>query len=193
MSEEKLEEKRLNFLYEKAIEGRKHHQENFNHWMNMYAIFNGALFIGYYNMPVVAGQMFKMLIVFLGCVAGWAWYFSLKGFYSWIISWIQLVKKREEKLDELYMQDCNAVVYRFYEGRKTTSTQKVTKLFTFLTALAWSVLLAENISQLIVYHWYLLQTQKGIFFVFALIAILCFVVIFYLLTLESDFESKEVE
>ena len=186
-------EERLKFLYERAIEGRQHHQGNFNHWMNMYAIFNGALFAGYYTMSAKTEAVFKVLIVFLGAVAGWAWHFSAKGFYDWILSWIQVVKKREEKLDALCAQDGNAVVYRYYTGKKTTSTQKVTKLFSLLTALAWSVLFAENVTELIVRRNYSLRAQKGIFFVLALGVILLLAVIFYVLTLESDFKIEQME
>ena len=37
-------------FYEKAIEGRNFHYQNYNTWANYYAIFTGALFIAYYTM-----------------------------------------------------------------------------------------------------------------------------------------------
>lgn len=186
------EVERLKFLYEKAIEGRQHHQGNFNHWMNMYAIFNGALFAGYYTMSNNTEAIFKVLIVFLGCAAGWAWHFSSKGFYDWILSWINVVKKQEEKLDTLFAQNGNAVVYRYYTGKKTTSTQKVTKLFSLLAALAWSVLFSDNASKLLVGH-FCVSEHKLVFAVLSFGIILLLAVIFYVLTLESDFPIEQME
>ena len=77
------------YLYEKAIEGRQFHMECFNHWMNMYAIINGALFAGLY---AVEKTSHILSILVLGCLAGWFWHFSVHGFYRWIISWIRIVK-----------------------------------------------------------------------------------------------------
>ncbi len=35
--------------YEKAIEGRNFHYQNYNTWANYYSIFTGALFVGFYK------------------------------------------------------------------------------------------------------------------------------------------------
>lgn len=131
------------FLYEKAIEGRQHHQENFNHWMSMYSIFNGALFVGYYSVKndSPSSLPLKIVILILGCAAGWSWHFSATGFYDWILSWIKVVQEHEKKLD---IDDNNKfVVYRAYEGKPTISTQKITKAFSFFVALAWTFLLVS--------------------------------------------------
>lgn len=37
-----MNEEDKKYLYDKAVEGRAQHLQLFNHWMNMYAIFNGA-------------------------------------------------------------------------------------------------------------------------------------------------------
>lgn len=138
------------FLYEKAIEERMHHQQNFNHWMNMYAIFNGALFVGLYS-TLCKGEdyvLYRMIIGTLGIIAGWSWFFSVTGYYDWIQSWITIVSYYESKL-KLY--DGSAVfLYRLYGGtsKKPFSTQKLTKSFTFCVAVGWLGVMAWNILSL---------------------------------------------
>lgn len=148
-------------LYEKAIEGRKHHYENYNHWMNMYAIFNGALFVGLYSQP--DGKPYELAILILGCIAGWFWFFSVCGFYRWIISWISVVSYYEQKLcvdknNTKNEKEKNPYVYRlFFDGsgkgkfsltlkNRPFSTQKLTRNFTFLVSIVWTYLLANFIS-----------------------------------------------
>ena len=171
------------FLYEQAIKGREHHQNNFNHWMNMYAIFNGALFVGYYNIDDKE-SLFSAIILLLGCAAGWAWAFSAIGFYDWIISWINVVKKHEAKIE--------GVVYRAYYSKQTISTQKLTKLFTKLVALAWTVLTSYSIGTI---------TAKAIsipeytccLMLITFILILVLALILYISCLESKFITKKIE
>ena len=150
------------YLYNKAIEGYQHLHRNFNHWMRMYAFFNGALFAGYYTLKASKFHIpsfLEFMILLLGLVSGWLWHFSARGFYRWIISWIGVVKFYENQLGQ------NINLYRMFvheekemkaekgkddqeENEKNSryfynpfSTQKLTKLFTFLVAVAWNVLL----------------------------------------------------
>lgn len=101
------------YLYEKAIEGRKFHMECFNHWMNMYAIINGALFAGLYS--VKDSTAYSLSILVLGCMAGWFWFFSVCGFYRWIISWIRVVSHYEEKLLSQEPPKDNCLVYKIFD------------------------------------------------------------------------------
>ena len=152
------------YLYEKAIEGRQFHMECFNHWMNMYAIINGALFAGLY---AVEKTSHILSILILGCLAGWFWHFSVHGFYRWIISWIRIVSHYEEKLFSNETSKKKHLVYKIFdEGKKKStcwekikaffskigfstkypfSTQKLTRAFTFCVAIVWTVLLAFSI------------------------------------------------
>lgn len=143
-------------LYEKAIEGRKHLLENYNHWMNMYAIFNGALFVGLYSIGgknvSESDYIFKLAILILGCIAGWFWFMSVCGFYRWILSWIHVVSYYESKFDE---DKEEKRVYRLFDDYKFDSTkekqvypfstQKITRAFTFCVAVIWTLLLAYDI------------------------------------------------
>ena len=177
------------FLYEKAIEGRQHHQENFNHWMSMYSIFNGALFVGYYSINE-KNTLFSFLLLLLGCAAGWSWHFSSRGFYNWILSWIKVVKKLEEKLD---INGKKSVVYRAYMGEKTTSTQKVTITFTFLVSLAWTLLTANSIAMFIIRKMNLPQSEKCCLTIIVFALILLCALILYVWTLESDFPAEKID
>ena len=136
-------------LYEKAIEGRMHHQQNFNHWMNMYAIFNGALFVGLYtildNTTCNSFDLYRLLITGPGVIAGWFWYFSANGFHEWIKSWITVVCYYESKLKTDNDEKKEVYLYRLYGGdwKKPFSTQKLTKLFTLCVAILWTLLLIK--------------------------------------------------
>lgn len=150
------------FLYEKAIEGRQEFHQNFNYWMNMYAIFNSAMFVGLYTLKASEhfhSSFLELLIILLGLIAGWFWYFSVCGFYRWILSWIGVVKFYEDQLWQ------NVYLYRMFvheekeikelQGKSDKekkekepkyfynpfSTQKLTRRFSFLVAVAWTVLL----------------------------------------------------
>ena len=145
--------------YEKAIEGRFQHMSQFNYWMNMFAIFNGALFVGYYNVvkectcekvnPCCATFILTSVILLLGVVSSWLWFFSACGFYRWNISWINLVKKfeKEELVDKH--------VYRAFaypkdlENKKFVtrpfSTQKLARFFVACVAIAWSLIAIFNL------------------------------------------------
>lgn len=140
--------------YEKAIEGRFQHMSQFNYWMNMFAIFNGALFVGYYNVvkeckcdgaiPCDTGFILSSVILLLGVVSSWLWFFSACGFYRWNISWINLVKNFEK--NELG----NNHVYRAFAYPKETkfspfSTQKLAKAFVLCVAIAWTLIAIFNL------------------------------------------------
>ena len=152
-------------LYEKAIEGRIHHQQNFNHWMNMYAIFNGALFIGLYtilnNTTCNSFDLYRLIITGLGVIAGWFWHFSATSFHEWIKSWITVVCYYESKLklntnNEEDEKENEVFLYRLYGGKwskrgKPFSTQELTKIFTFCVAIIWSILLVKFLIPFIPY------------------------------------------
>lgn len=136
----------LQFLYEKAIEGRAEIWHDFNHWMNMYAIFNGALFVGFYNIPndVDSKSLITILILFLGCIEAIFWHCSARGFYRWIRSWIGVVSFYETRLSE------NPVYRAFVHLGKEDdahpfSTQKLTLWFTGCVMFAWGVLLCKSV------------------------------------------------
>ncbi len=131
--------------YRLAIEERGRHQQNYNHWMNMYAIFNGALLIAFTADGVC--DLFKLLISLLGIVTSTLWVCSVNGYYDWIISWIKIVSFYEAKLK---IEDSNdkVYVYRLFAKTKNKfpfSTQKCTKAFTVSVLISWGILLIYEI------------------------------------------------
>lgn len=135
--------------YEKAIEGRNFHYQNYNAWVNLYAIFTGALFVGFYTLPEEQGIGIKLLVILLGLITSFCWHFSVKGYYHWMKSWISVVHSYEERLAEISRKLHNKpyYVYAVYQNKqekyfdKNISTQKVTLRFTLFVVLGWGVLL----------------------------------------------------
>ena len=154
--------------YKTAIEGRSVHLQSYNHWMNMYAIINGALFAGLNNFYCHA--VMKTLITLLGFLAGWFWFFSVCGFYKWIISWISVVSYHEQKLaseqdteidsgktDKVYIyrlfcpikfKFCNPFMNFRNLSMRPFSTQKLTRNLAFCIAIIWTILFLGNIQQI---------------------------------------------
>lgn len=137
------------YFFDKVINARYEHIHFYNHWMQMYAIFNGALFVGLYTAKDAI--FLRFLIVLLGVVAGWCWHFSSKGFYNWLLSYIKSTKEYEKKLG---IKDEDSVFNVFYGELNNTknskngknlkknpySTQKLTQFFTLIVAIFWSIL-----------------------------------------------------
>lgn len=133
--------------YEKAIEGRNIHMNYFKSWVNLFAIFNGALFAGYCNLIKeckTGNPVLCMTVLVLGAISAWLWYFSMQGFAKWNLSWLYLVKMFEK--DELG----NKKVYRAFIYPKSKkdkkfvkrpfSTQTLARIFVFCIAIAWSII-----------------------------------------------------
>ena len=131
--------------YKVAIEERARHQQNYNHWMNMYAIFNGALLIAFTADGVC--DLFKLLVSLLGVFTSSLWIMSVNGYYEWIISWIKVVSFYEAKLqmevNNESNEDKNVYIYRLFAKTKKKfpfSTQKCTKAFTISVLIGWCLL-----------------------------------------------------
>ena len=92
--------KKFNYedCYRIAIEERARLQQNYNHWMNMYAIFNGALLVAFTAISKSCNEFLILLITLLGIITSALWCFSVHGYYDWIISWINVVSFYEAKL-----------------------------------------------------------------------------------------------
>lgn len=145
-------------MYEKAIEGRNLHHQSYNTWMNHYAIFTGAFFIGYYTIKSsdnIINPLLSLLIALIGYVSAICWRHSLSGYYAWMRSWIFLVQQYEVELHnyddripfvysyaDKILKDKNKFPQRF-------STQKITEFFTLIVIIGWgSLFFAELYSYL---------------------------------------------
>lgn len=144
--------------YEKAIEGRNFHYQNYNTWANYYSIFVGALFVAYYTLEKEKCLLFlKIFIAFIGLVTSICWNLTVKGHYHWMISWINIVQDYEKKLAD-FLKNNNSqelYVYSVYMNKgenllnKNISSQKLTSKFTFFISLAWALLLTGNLYHLL--------------------------------------------
>lgn len=141
--------------YEKAIEGRNFHYQNYNTWANYYSIFTGALFVGFYqvNNSSPENTFFKILIILVGLVTSICWNLTVKGHYHWMLSWINVVQDYEKELANLSKknEERECYVYSVYKNtgenflHKNISSQKLTSKFTFFISVAWAFLLSESI------------------------------------------------
>lgn len=190
MCDKKNDSKNENFdkcfkYYEKAIEGRNFHYQNYNTWVNYYSIFNGALFVGYYSLK--DGDLLKTIIVLLGFVTAICWHLTVKGHYNWMISWINIVHEYENKLSELSDNEENYYVYNVYTRPKkdfyneNLSTQKMTSIFTFVVCISWGILLTYALTkilekiQLFLISNQIIQIISSLTFVIVLFFIFCMI------------------
>ena len=156
--DEQKEFKILFKYYEKAIEGRNFHYQNYNTWANYYSIFTGALFIAFYTLEKEVKEFLflKILIMLVGLVTSICWNLTVKGHYHWMLSWISIVQDYEKKLAKLLDKNKNQelYVYSVYVNKgenflnKNVSSQKLTAKFTFFISLAWALLLTINLFSL---------------------------------------------
>lgn len=151
------------YIFDKLIQARYEHIHFYNHWMNMYAIFNGALFVCLYTLVKECkcwdGNLFlflEILTSLLGVIAGWCWHFSSKGFYDWLLSYIKNTNEHENNLKIKEKDKVFNIFYGKFKNGKLAknpySTQKLTQCFTLFVALSWSIVLAFEFS------WSLIKT-----------------------------------
>lgn len=180
------------FCYKIAIEERASHQQNYNHWMNMYAIFNGALFVAYYSINnnncciINNDDILSFIINLLGCITSLLWCFSVHGYYEWIISWINVVSFYESKLK---ISNKPVYIYRLFSKTKKEfpfSTQKCTKVFTFFVFFGWLLMLIYKLSIVFNINEFILKNLKYIFLV------VLFITVFVLLILFIDYLREDL-
>ena len=149
-------------MYKIAIEGRNKHYENYNEWVNLYSIFTGALFIAYYTIADKGKPFLSLAIAASGTFASLCWHLSVMGYYSWMLSWIDVVHDYEEELNT-HCSGCSSsscpnkcsgygkklFVYSVFKGTKCNgehvSTQKVTKVFVGFLCVMWNALLGASL------------------------------------------------
>lgn len=157
------EKEDIKFYYSKAIEGRTLLYNNFNYWMNFFAIIVGALFVAYYTVESKedTNPYFAQIIGCIGFVATSCWLKSLKGFYHWMKSWIHVVRHYEQKLNKQCENlDSANYVYSLYmdsDNKKSRlnpfaptniSTQKVMIRFVAVIKISWVIIICFNISSM---------------------------------------------
>lgn len=182
-------------FYEKAIEGRNAFYKHYVKYMNLYAIFTGAFFVAYYNVfgNNNVGAGFATIIAFLGFGSSVLWLGSVKGYYAWIINWINVVQHYEDLLNEGSVAKDSHFVYRlFYNIEKVPkarkcfflrpsrySTQKLTMLFVEMIIVGWVSALLMSLYDLL-----RVNDEKVIF-----ISVVVVLLIFLLFCFSNYFED----
>lgn len=166
-------------FYEKAIEGRNFHYQNYNQWVNLYAIFTGAIFVGYYS---VCGLL-QLLLAFLGIVTSICWLNSVRGYYHWMLSWIKVVQEYENKLQTLGSN----ITYRVYSVHKqidsnNISSQKIMKIFICFIIISWSILFSSKLITVCVNICMIAKYQRIIILALSLGICVCIVLIIFIMT-----------
>ncbi len=151
------------YLFDKVIQARYEHIHFYNHWMNMYAIFNGALFVCLYTLNgknTESSILLEFFTLILGVVAGWCWHFSARGFYDWLLSYIKNTNEHEKKLNIKNEEKVFSIFYGKLKNKELKenpySTQKLTQFFTFFIAVAWTIMFLLKILS------FLLEKQEEI-------------------------------
>lgn len=153
MKKEKTEFEICFKYYEKAIEGRNLHYQNYNSWVNLYSFFTGAIFIAYYTIleKTNSSNFIEILLQFFGLITSICWFSSVRGYYHWIISWIGVVHDYEKKLEKLSKKENKYFVYAVLKDikkefwHKNLSTQRITVIFVFCVIIAWILLLVRSL------------------------------------------------
>lgn len=183
-NDEKKKQDNLRFFYEKAIEGRNFHYRSYMTYMNLYAIFTGALFVALYTILTAKGEggnldVLKFAVMALGLITSLCWLGSIKGYYHWLISWLAVVDYYEKQLNSgKCANDANLVYSLHYEasGSKKKflsgapfSTQKLTIFFVTMVALGWFFMLVHSIGVFKILVLKNILIVLGLVFVFLLI------------------------
>ena len=190
--ERKLNREELWKFYEKAIEGRNTFYAQYLKYMNLYAIFTGALFIAFYSLVNPDNRngldLYALVVSLVGLLTSILWLCSVKGYYAWILNWINVVKYYEECLNEgCKVQDSRFVYGLFCESDTKKcflispfrySTQKLTMLFVEITILGWLVVIFLQMQKFMVCfcECCICLSIQLLFFLFAIIMVLllCF-------------------
>jgi len=135
------------FIYEKAIERYLDIEGKYKEWTYMYAIFVGALFVGY---GADSGDSFlSSLIPIIGLLTSLCWFGSFYGYRRWLVSWNKVLRLHEERyLKEVCNNNDLQRLYSLVDEKSVKrlgfSTQSITNLFIRLVIVAWSLILFKK-------------------------------------------------
>lgn len=105
------------YAYEKAIEAYWKHVDRYHTWMNYYAIFNGALFVGFCTLYTATSYIYDfekyhlfnnwnndlyLILSILGFIASICWYSSILGHERWETNWINIIEFYEDRKWKVY-------------------------------------------------------------------------------------------
>lgn len=99
------------FLYHKAIETYWNHVNRYHTWMNYYALFNGAIFVGFCTLLTATTTikansvnqwnlennytLLQFTVCIIGLVSSCAWLASISGHEKWEKNWTNIIESFE--------------------------------------------------------------------------------------------------
>lgn len=140
-----------NKTFDRLINARNFHYQNFSIWMTFFIVIIGALFVGLYNIDSSKNNIPVLFILICGYISSFCFFISAKGYVYWETNWISLIHKYEEKLndeDKIYSvfadKDCNKNVLNPFAGANF-STSKIVLFLAFCVTICWGYLLFSKI------------------------------------------------
>ena len=105
-------EDKRKYAYEKAIEAYWKHVDRYHTWMNYYALFNGALFVGFCTLLTATTEVSKntndvfeltnnygilqITLCIVGLISSITWCCSILGHEKWEINWMNIITFYED-------------------------------------------------------------------------------------------------
>lgn len=143
--------------YQRLIDARNFHYENFNKWSLYFYAIIAALFAGYYslhgqNEPI--DEIIKWSILILGYIVSMCCYLSGKGYYYWEINWIKLIMHYEKQVWPLKKEKS---VYSIFANEKglsnywciikgaNISSSKLSLVVSFAITYAWAAMITMKL------------------------------------------------
>ena len=157
------------FFYQKTIEAYWNHVNRYHTWMNYYALFNGALFVGFCTLLTATTiikadsisqwnlendyTFLQFTVCIIGLVSSCAWLASISGHEKWEKNWMNIIESFETvplyrllvcgKDDFLLIKD-----YDNHEWNDETTkdgkvlekgTHTITKIFVWSIIIGWII------------------------------------------------------
>lgn len=155
-------ENKRKYAYEKAIEAYWKHVDRYHTWMNYYALFNGALFVGFCTLLTATTDVQKtndkfeltnnyeplqIILCIVGLISAIAWRCSILGHEKWERNWMNIIAYYEQVnvysiliVREKDINSTNKGNHRLQSGEffKAFSTHRITEIFVDVIITGWS-------------------------------------------------------
>ncbi len=134
--------------YQRLIDARNFHYENFNKWSLYFYAIIAALFVGYYN--VKDSVLLSMVIAAVGYIVSMCCHLSGKGYYYWENHWIKLIMHYEKQVWPLKEEESVYSIFANERGLSNClciikganiSSSKLSLIVSFAITCAWAILI----------------------------------------------------
>lgn len=173
----------LNDQYQRLIEARNFHYDNFNKWLRFFYVLIGAIFAAFctlYTSGDVSIQI-KLVVAIIGYIVSLACLLSAKGYYYWEYKWIMQIHRFEKEVLK-YDHDDMQVYSAFYDKTKhnkpaslkdgaNVSTTKVALAVTEFIIVVWGMMIVYLAAQWVTCNWGIAFYPCCLFFVALFVSI----------------------